>query len=81
MGNSGRCIRLVGGVSKACHRRVDTTSGTPSDADAATTFDDGIKYLPVFIEAIGFGDSSGLALVALGSCLLNDVERMNIFLG
>ena len=79
--DSGRCIRLINGVAKACRRSVDTTSGTPSDADAATPFDDGIEYLPVFLEAISLGYSGGLVLVALGSLLLNDVERMNIFLG
>jgi len=80
-GDQGRYVCLIDGVAKTCDRRIYGASGTSSDAHAATSLDDGVEYLPVFLEAICLGNSRGLVLVAPRASLLNDVERMNIFIG
>ena len=81
VGNRGRPVCLIDGVAKTCDGSIDTASGTPRDADAPTSLDNGVKYLPVFLKAICLGNSGGLVMIALCTGLLNDVERMNFFVG
>ena len=77
VGYRGRPICLIDGIAKTCDGSIDTASGTPRDADAPTSLDDGVKYLPVFLKAICLGNSDGLVMIALCAGLLNDVERVN----
>ena len=81
VGYQGRPVCLIDGIAKTCDGSIDTASGTPRDADAPTSLDDGVKYLPVFLKAICLGNSRGLVLIALCASLLNNIEGMNIFIG
>lgn len=80
-GNRGRRVCLIDRVAKTCDGSIHTTGGTSSDADAPTSLDDGVKYLPVFLKAICLGNSGGLVMMAFCASLLNDVERVNFFGG